>query len=58
MEISNWQLDGAIPVETFASAKAAAAGRMAFGTPTVKLPPGMKPVTMKKSTRPAATKPQ
>lgn len=58
MEISNWQLDGAIPAETFASAKAAAAGRMAFGTPTVKLPPGMKPVTMKKSTRPAATKPQ
>lgn len=49
MELSNWQLDGPVPADAFASAKVAAAGRMAFATPTVKLPPGVKPVTLKKS---------
>jgi hypothetical protein len=55
LEISNWQLDGPIAAEAFSSPKAAAAGRMAFGAPTVKLPPGMKPVALKKTTsKPAA----
>ena len=54
MELSNWQLDGAIAAETFASAKAASAGRIAFAAPTIKLPPGMKPVALKKNPTPAA----
>jgi hypothetical protein len=54
LELSNWQLNGPIAADAFASAKVAAAGRMAFATPTVKLPPGMKPLTMKK---PAPAKP-
>jgi hypothetical protein len=56
--IDNWQLDGPVAAEVFASAKAASAGRMEFATPTVKLPPGMKPVALKKSTKPAAAAPQ
>jgi hypothetical protein len=48
MELSNWQLDGPVPADAFASAKAAAAGRMAFATPSVKLPPGFKPIALKK----------
>jgi hypothetical protein len=54
LELSNWQLNGPIAADAFASAKVAAAGRMAFATPTVNLPPGMKPLTMKK---PAPAKP-
>lgn len=54
LELSNWQLDGAIAAETFASAKAASAGRIAFAAPTIKLPPGMKPVALKKNPTPAA----
>jgi len=54
LELSNWQLNGPVAAEAFASAKVATAGRMSFATPTVKLPPGMKPLTMKK---PAPAKP-
>lgn len=56
LELSNWQVDGPIAADAFGSAKVATAGRMAFATPTVKLPPGMKPLTMKKSApaKPAA----
>jgi hypothetical protein len=54
LELSDWQLNGPIAAEAFASAKVATAGRMVFATPTVKLPPGMKPLTMKK---PAPAKP-
>ena len=54
LELSNWQLNGPIAADTFGSAKVATAGRMAFATPTVKLPPGMKPLTKKK---PAPAKP-
>jgi hypothetical protein len=54
LELSNWQLNGPIAADAFAAAKVAAAGRMPFATPTVKLPPGMKPLTMKK---PAPAKP-
>jgi hypothetical protein len=58
LEISNWQLDGPLAAETFASAKAAAAGRMAFAAPTVKMPPGMKPVALKKATPKSTAKAQ
>jgi hypothetical protein len=58
LEIGNWQLDGPVAAEVFTSAKAASAGRMEFATPTVKLPPGMKPVVLKKPTKPAAAAPQ
>ena len=56
LELANWQLNGPIASEAFASAKVASAGRMAFATPKVTLPPGMKPLTMKKSApaKPAA----
>lgn len=56
LELANWQLNGPIASEAFASAKVAAAGRMAFAAPKVTLPPGMKPLTMKKSApaKPAA----
>ena len=56
LELSNWQVDGPIAAEAFASAKVAGAGRMAFAAPAIKLPPGMKPVAMKKpsSPKPAA----
>jgi hypothetical protein len=56
MELANWQLDGLVAADAFASAEAAAAGRMAFAAPTVKLPPGMKPVAIRKApAKPAAT---
>jgi hypothetical protein len=55
LEISNWQIDGAVAADAFASAKAAGAARMAFAAPTVKLPPGLKPLTVKKApAKPAA----
>jgi hypothetical protein len=55
MELSNWQLDGPVAADAFASAKATGAGRMAFAAPTVKLPPGMKPVALPKTpAKPAA----
>jgi len=55
MELTNWQLDAPVPADAFASAKAATAGRMAFATPTVKLPPGVKPVALKKPAAKPAT---
>ena len=47
MELSNWQLDPVLPPDTFASAKAQAAGRMAFASPAPP-PRGAKPITMGK----------
>jgi hypothetical protein len=58
MELSNWQLDGPVAADAFGSAKAAVAGRMAFAAPTIKLPPGMKPVALKKSPATAPAKKQ
>lgn len=52
LELSNWQLDGPVAADAFTTLKAAGAGRMAFATPAIKLPPGMKPVAMKKSASP------
>ncbi len=44
MEFSNWQLDPALPADTFTSAKALAAGRMAFKAPGPP-PRGARPIT-------------
>ncbi|MBN8508771.1 MAG: DUF2092 domain-containing protein [Burkholderiales bacterium] len=44
LELSNWQLDGAIPADTFSSAKAKAGQPMAFAAPGRKVPIGAKPV--------------
>jgi hypothetical protein len=52
LELSNWQIDGTVAPDAFASAKAQSAPRMAFAHPTPVLPPGVKPIA--KST--AATK--
>ena len=43
MELSNWQLDLAVPADAFASSSAAAATRIEFARPDPKLPPGAKP---------------
>jgi hypothetical protein len=40
VEFSHWQLDGAIPADAFASAKAGSATRIPFARPDAKLPPG------------------
>ncbi len=55
MELSNWQLDPVIPPDAFASAKAQAAGRMAFAAPAPP-PKGAKPITEGKSTKAAPAK--
>jgi hypothetical protein len=52
MELSNWQLDPMVSPETFASAKAQAAGRMAFAAPAPP-PKGARPL----SAKPAAKAP-
>jgi hypothetical protein len=44
MELSNWQLDPAIPPDTFVSEKAQAAKHMAFEHPAGRLPAGAKPI--------------
>jgi hypothetical protein len=43
MELSNWQLDPAVPADAFASASATSATPIAFNRPDLKLPPGLKP---------------
>jgi hypothetical protein len=60
LELSNWQLDPAVPAGTFVSAKAKAAGRMPFAHPAPKAPPGVKPIVKSKPAEPkaAATAPK
>jgi hypothetical protein len=48
MEISNWQLDLAIPGDAFASAKAGSAMRIKFARPDPQLPPAVKPAATSK----------
>ena len=48
LELSNWKLDGAIPAETFSTAKAKAGMPMAFATPGRKVPIGAKPVALER----------
>ena len=54
LELSNWQLDAAVPADAFASAKAASAARMAFARPDATDAPGMKPPP---KTKPAKSQP-
>lgn len=55
MELSNWQLDLAVPAEAFASSSAGTATRVQFARPDLKLPPGLKPPT--RGTPPVKGKP-
>jgi hypothetical protein len=57
LELSNWQLDGALTAEVFGTAKAKAGQPMAFAAPGRKVPIGVKPVAIGGAAKPAA-KPQ
>jgi len=48
LELSNWKLDPAFPLETFASAKAQSAGKMSFAAPAPP-PKGVKSIVPAKS---------
>ncbi|MFO1306038.1 MAG: DUF2092 domain-containing protein [Burkholderiales bacterium] len=50
LELSNWKLDPAFPPETFASAKAASAGKMNFAAPSPP-PKGVKSIAPAKGTK-------
>jgi hypothetical protein len=52
LDLSNWQLDGAIPGETFSTAKAKTAQPMAFATPGRKVPIGAKPIALERAPKP------
>jgi len=56
LELSNWQLDAPIAPETFTSAKALAAPRMAFANPMKTFTAGIRPITERKSAKPAPAK--
>jgi hypothetical protein len=59
LDLSNWQIDGEIPAETFTSEKAKNAQQMAFDRPTHAVaPPGLKPLETSKAApnKPAAAK--
>ena len=58
MELSNWQLDGPIAQDAFASQKAQAAKRIAFSSPVAAPPPGVKPMTKGKPAKAAPAKAQ
>jgi hypothetical protein len=47
LELRDWQLDAAVPAETFSSARAKAGQPMAFAAPGRKVPIGAKPVALK-----------
>lgn len=53
LELSSWQVDGAIPAETFDTTKARAGMPMAFAAPGRKVPIGVRPVAIGKSAKPA-----
>jgi len=57
LELSNWQLDAAIPPEAFMSQKALAAPRIAFRSPAA-AQPGMKPLVKMAPSKAPAAKPQ
>jgi hypothetical protein len=42
MDLSNWQLNGAVPAEAFASSSATGATHIEFARPDPTLPPGAK----------------
>jgi len=45
LDLSDWQLAPAVPIESFASEKASKAQRIQFARPDPQLPPGAKPPT-------------
>jgi hypothetical protein len=57
LELSNWQLDGAVAADHFSTAKAKAGQPMAFAAPGRKVPIGAKPVALEPKPKTAA-KPQ
>ena len=57
LELSNWQIDGTIPAETFDTAKAKAGMPMAFAAPGRKVPIGVKPMAIGNSAKPANKQP-
>jgi hypothetical protein len=54
MELSDWQLDGPIAQDAFASPKAQAAKRIAFSSPVTEPPPGVKPIAKAKPAKGAS----
>lgn len=58
LELSNWELDGAVPADAFVSAKAAGAARMAFARPDATDAPGMKPPPKSKPAKAQTAKAQ
>ncbi|MET0218259.1 MAG: DUF2092 domain-containing protein [Burkholderiales bacterium] len=58
MELSNWQLDVAVPTELFASEKAAAATPISFVHPNAKPTPGAMPPAKGKPAKPQPPKTQ
>jgi hypothetical protein len=58
LELSNWQLDGALPADAFSTAKAKAGQPMAFAAPGRKVPLGVKPLALGGSKPKTAAKPQ
>ena len=59
MELSNWQLDSAVPADAFSSANATSATRIEFARPDPKLPPGGTAPAKRessKSRKPSGTK--
>jgi hypothetical protein len=58
MELSNWQLDPALPPDAFTSAQALQAPHIKFDRPAAKLPPGFKPQAVAKPPKGAPPKAQ
>jgi hypothetical protein len=58
LELSNWELDSAVPTDAFVSAKATGAPRMAFARPDANDAPGMKPPPKTKSAKAEPAKTQ
>jgi len=57
LELSNWKLDSEVEPDTYTSAKAQAAKRIAFAHPSA-APPGMKPLVKMSPAKAAPAKPQ
>ena len=57
LELSNWQLDAALPADAFSTAKAKAGQPMSFAAPGRKVPIGAKPLALGGGATKPATKP-
>jgi len=57
MDLTNWQIDGVIAADAFASPKAQAAKRIAFRHPGATPPPGVKPIVGAKPAKAGAAQP-